>query len=395
MQDAHYPSIKIVSMSLWLLLSSAGFLYGQSEQADPLKIRPFPPPTVVEGDQLYNHRRDLQLRAGLLLDTTLLRVLVINERWLGSDSVYQGIRRVDSLTREERGKLQAAWRGLKKEREAVLRTKSEAESIFQSAVAMEAMDSLGLSREIPRLWVRLERLFAVLFPEAAMIETPVANILGPEQITFASLEKPEDDTPMEEDGGKGKALSSGLSPPLIVPYNALLDMYLNPPVIPCVLASEEKDVFSGSLVRRTRYLEVFHYSHAVLEHFLAGRHQVVCAVALQQADDNFSMDLLLTICDPATRKNFGSLPKGGAMHLRWIDGSQQVFINSTGDEGKFDPEEKKTIYRGNYSLDKATVKKMSQSELDSVRISWSAGFEDYDVQQVDVFRQLLRCFGSQ
>jgi hypothetical protein len=42
-------------------------------------------------------------------------------------------------------------------------------------------------------------------------------------------------------------------------------------------------------------------------------------------------------------------------------------------------------------LDGSAARKLKKTELDKIRIAWSAGYEDYDVQQVDVLEVLSKC----
>jgi hypothetical protein len=51
----------------------------------------------------------------------------------------------------------------------------------------------------------------------------------------------------------------------------------------------------------------------------------------------------------------------------------------------------KTIYRTYFSMDKGELKKLQKSEVIKVRMLWSIGYEDYEVNELDFFINQLNC----
>jgi len=52
---------------------------------------------------------------------------------------------------------------------------------------------------------------------------------------------------------------------------------------------------------------------------------------------------------------------------------------------------KTTTYNTSYPLNKSQIKRLRDAEIDKVRMIWATGYEDYEVYQVDFFRDLFRC----
>ena len=65
--------------------------------------------------------------------------------------------------------------------------------------------------------------------------------------------------------------------------------------------------------------------------------------------------------------------------------------NTRNDDGLRDESGQFFTYRSQYALDAVVLKKLRKTELDKLRIAWSTGYEDYEVQGIDVLIREGRC----
>ena len=89
------------------------------------------------------------------------------------------------------------------------------------------------------------------------------------------------------------------------------------------------------------------------------------------------------------------------MQLKLSDRDLKLFTEVTGiderwrvvwaDEGAPDPSGSAFTFRAQYGLDRDILKKMQRLELDKIRVGWAAGYEDYDVQNVNLLRRQAKC----
>lgn len=75
-----------------------------------------------------------------------------------------------------------------------------------------------------------------------------------------------------------------------------------------------------------------------------------------------------------------------------MNGAMMTAQNQTADEGRQNPEDQSFTYQGQYPLSAELFKKMRKTPLDKVRIAWGSGYEDYDVQFVQLLVERARCF---
>ena len=177
-------------------------------------------------------------------------------------------------------------------------------------------------------------------------------------------------------------------------YDPAADVMLHPPALPCAFQVKTRDEFSGEIYRKTAAVELFRHSPAALKGYLQGKANVVCEAALAAAGQNTSLHLTFIINDPSPRKAFGKLDKNAMATLWFMDGSSFMLYNQVASEGALNPDNQLFIYQGQFSVPAEVFRKMSRTELDKIRIAWSSGYEDYDVQFVQLLMQQAKCLSE-
>lgn len=174
-------------------------------------------------------------------------------------------------------------------------------------------------------------------------------------------------------------------------YDPAQDVMLHPPTPPCQLAVNTRDEFTGATLRQTQAGELFHQTNPALRAYLEGKNQIVCQAAIATAGPNASLWLTFQINDPNARRAFGSLNKNSLAMLIFTDGTVLNLNNLRSDDGTTDPDTRLVTYHAQYPLDAVALRKIRSTELDKLRIAWSTGYEDYDVQQVDALMRQAKC----
>jgi hypothetical protein len=250
-------------------------------------------------------------------------------------------------------------------------------------------------KNLRKLWKELRQTDALLNPPA-----PVATVLPDEKpAKKEKKKKPAKDeiapslTPAPADSSASSPASKPTAPIVVrtKKYDPAADVMLNPPGIPCQLAVKTRDEFSGELYRRTTPVELFRHSPAALKVFLEGKANVMCETALAAAGNAAMLHLTFTIHDPSPRKAFGKLDKNSQLTLWFMDGASFVVYNQQTEEGTLNPETQAYVYRAQYALSADLIRKMRRTELDKIRVAWSSGYEDYDVQFVQLLMQQSKC----
>lgn len=254
------------------------------------------------------------------------------------------------------------------------------------AAKVADMDSLGRRKNLRKVWKQVQELDAVLHPP---VEKPIAEVLQnpPPAAAVDSAALAEKTKPKEKKPEKPA--------PKYKPFDPGADVLLNPPKRPCALAVSTRDEFSGETYRETQREELFRFTNEVLKKILPpGQPHMVCEAALSASGLKTSLLLTFTINDPGARKAFGSLAKNSTATLKFLDGDTFILTNTRNDDGVRDESGQVYTYRAQYPVDAAFVKKMRKTELDKVRIAWSTGYEDYEIQGIDVLIREGKCLGE-
>ncbi len=220
--------------------------------------------------------------------------------------------------------------------------------------------------------------------------TPKPEIDAPKEIspeiqdisvTDTSLAKPIVDKPKSTPNPTKK----------IATYDPAKDPSVTPPTPPCNFALQQRDEFSGEMRRELLQEEWFRHTNPVLKSYLGGKNQIRCEAALASVGQNTNLVIYIVVHDPNVRKSFGSLPKNGSATLKMIDGTLFTLYNLRGDDGTPIPDTDAVAYRAQFALTPTIVKKLRSTETDKLRINWSTGYEDYDIQQVDLLMRQAEC----
>ncbi len=275
-------------------------------------------------------------------------------------------------------------RSAKNAEKGAQRNAKQAEKNLTFAESTQAMDSLARRKNLPKLQHQLADMHRLLVPSSPTPEPSAVVVASATLDTVASpaaiVEPPKKKEKKPEPPTKKYRA-----------YDAQTDVMLHPPAPPCALAVNRRDEFSGEAQREAVRTELFRSTSLVLKDYLQGRIQILCEAALATTGQNASLWLTFTIRDPNVRKAFGNLPKNSLATLQALDGFLITVYNQQLSEGLPDETGQVFTFRGQYPLDRAAFKKLRTTGLDKVRIAWSTGYEDYEVQNVDLLMQQAQC----
>lgn len=283
----------------------------------------------------------------------------------------------------------------------------QAKTIAEFAELVANMEARQQKAQLPKSRKQVQQLKNLLYPpEAVADETPRKEKKKKEQ--------PEEAPPVLVSENPAPSDSSAtLKPEVQVEkrpektrpapqpkssfkkYVVAEDVMINPPVPPCALASNVRDEFSGEVRREMPRSELFRHTNLALRKIYTDKSHTIGEVSLWSIGVNAALHLSLRINDPYVRRTQGTLQKGGVAVLKFIDGYAITLNNARSDEGVTDPEGKFVIFQAEFPIDRTTIKKLRNAELDKIRLAWTNGYEDYDVQQVDLLMWQAKCLFEQ
>ena len=159
----------------------------------------------------------------------------------------------------------------------------------------------------------------------------------------------------------------------------------------CEIASTKIDDFSRQKRIELTSNLLFTHTDPKLKPHLKTADFLTCQTFLSATNNNKYLNLEMTFQSAAARKEYGAVMQGALLVIRLVNGETINLNSSNFDNGLVDPNANTTVYRIQYILPKAVVKKLLKTEIDKVRMIWSTGYEDYDVYHMRTIMEQLQC----
>jgi len=193
----------------------------------------------------------------------------------------------------------------------------------------------------------------------------------------------------------GRSKPKRRAPRKLVAYDPQKDVLWNPPAPKCKFIYEGKDELTGQTRRDVEPQIFFTYTREELRRFLKNREYLTCYGNLTGITGGYRfLNLEFQIAAPNARVAFGSLPQNSLLEISLLNGETVRLLNKKADNGYYDNARQVYVYRGQYPISARQEKLLEEGEVDRVRVVWSEGFDDYEVYEVDFFRQQFACLNS-
>ncbi len=159
----------------------------------------------------------------------------------------------------------------------------------------------------------------------------------------------------------------------------------------CEYSMKERDEFTNKFKVATKPQSFFTYTQKDLQKFMRDKDYLVCTGYLSRVMGMTILNLKFEIESTMAQQEYGEILEGTQILVKLLDGSTVTLTCQEADSGTVNENTGKTIYRSHFTIDKTDAKVLSKSEVVKVRMLWSTGYEDYDVNELDFFINQLKC----
>lgn len=315
-----------------------------------------------------------------------------------ADAAWETARQDTTLAVEDLKNIKNTTKSAQKAQQLATSQRKKAAGVLAFSRKTETLPPAGRRKNLPRLRAQVQELAFLSGLETPPTETPIAAVIGAPGVSEPAETPAPSDTLIGRPPAPGPS-TAPKSKTRSVPaaqryrrYDPADDVALHPPTPPCTLVQNTRDEFSGEIYRELQRAELFRFTNEYVKKNLPpGQPQVVCEAALAVKGPSPSLWLTFTIRDPNARKTFGGLAKNGLAVLKFMDGQTLSVYNLRADEGVSDPAGQVFVFRAQYGLSRDILRKIQRVELDKIRVAWATGYEDYDVQNVNLLRRQVKC----
>ncbi len=137
----------------------------------------------------------------------------------------------------------------------------------------------------------------------------------------------------------------------------------------------------------------FAYTPFELQKYFKSDNYLNCEGYISGENSKFSLNLIIKIKDDKAQRQWGNINTKSTITLFSIKG--KLITLKTVDGGITELENGYTIYKCNYLIPTSVLKKMRKFEVASVLINWSKGFQTFEVNYLDFFKDQICCFTLQ
>ncbi len=165
----------------------------------------------------------------------------------------------------------------------------------------------------------------------------------------------------------------------------------SPSSLDCNLAFDGMDSFTGKKKQETTPITLFAHTDDFMRTAMKDKDFVICTATATRIEGSriVYLNLIMTIQTKEAQRTFGFLDRGALIIFRLINGKRISLATNKTDIGVVDVEKGTTTFRAQLAISEAV--ELTQSELDVIRVSWSVGYEDYEIYDMDVLRNLFKC----
>jgi len=162
----------------------------------------------------------------------------------------------------------------------------------------------------------------------------------------------------------------------------------------CEYSMKERDEFTNKLKVATKSQPFFAYTQEDLKKFMREDDYLTCTGNLSRVIGMTIFNVKFEIESVMAQQEYGTIEVGTQMMVKLLNGETVILTCQEFDKGTVDESSGKTIYRTYFSVDKNEEKELRKSEVVKVRMLWSTGFEDYEVNELDFFINQLKCLDA-
>jgi hypothetical protein len=185
-----------------------------------------------------------------------------------------------------------------------------------------------------------------------------------------------------------------MDPNSFLSYDPSKDVMQNPPDDDCILLYEGTDQFTGKFRKDVQPAILFTHTDEKMRPYLDGREYLTCEANLTSMTGGLVYLLMeISIVGTNVPIAYGGIANGSVMTVYLLDGKEVALFNTLAAKGRYNPLTETYTYKVQYQLSAYAEKMLRNGEVDKIRVIWKAGYEEYEVFDLDFFYHQLKCLG--
>lgn len=176
-----------------------------------------------------------------------------------------------------------------------------------------------------------------------------------------------------------------------LPFAHTDEVILRPPTPECTTTFEGKDQQGRYRKDLKKQLLFTHTDDRLRPYLEEGREYLSCSGYFTQIGGFRYLTLEFTFAYPNAREAYGFIEKGSYLMVKMLNNQFITLFSGKMDRGTYDTKTELLTYSVHYPIDQAQLNLLSRSEVDQVVVSWSSGYEEYEVYELGFFINQIAC----
>lgn len=151
---------------------------------------------------------------------------------------------------------------------------------------------------------------------------------------------------------------------------------------------------NASNMLQTDYHKLLGHTHKELERYLVNEQLLEIFVSVSSGSENYFLDLQYVYNTPKGVDSYGGFAKGSPVKMTLLNNEALFFNNLRMSRGKINNREELSYFKASYMLDKFELKELLESPIMKMEVTYLYGTETYEVENINLIRQLLQCLES-
>lgn len=207
------------------------------------------------------------------------------------------------------------------------------------------------------------------------------------KITAAEINQPRSSEPLLEDFYQNVVALDEATGDVRNRNNVMV----NPPHNVCDVAYEGNDESTRQWRRDMQQELLFTHTDERLRVYLKDKEYLRCEGFLTTMGGFRYLSLEFSFAYPNAREAYGFIEKGSILIIKLLNGDFVTLTAGRMDQGSYDTEAELLTYSVHYPIDRSQLNILQKSELNSMIMFWSSGYEEYEVFNLDFFMNQITC----
>lgn len=153
----------------------------------------------------------------------------------------------------------------------------------------------------------------------------------------------------------------------------------------------EHDEFSNIDIQRVGPEDFFYHTPKEMQDILKGHHymDVLTSVQMARGIPTLLFDFIFNV--NAKKLKDISFDKNALVKIKFVNGEVLILRNLVDENSRYYADLNTRRIVGRYLLDSRALKSLKKYEIDTIRVTWSYGVEDYTIYNVDLIKNQLNC----